>query len=1182
MEIYNNLGVKVLDIPVDDTSYRYRAIMGDNSLTLKYSLAEHVELPVGSYCDYQGQRFTLIRPEALKMQHSRSFEYTVTLDTPQANAKMWKFRNTVDGRLKFPLTAKPHEHLEMFVANMNRRDSGWTIGGCIEGEEKVITYDHDYCWDALAKMAEEFNTEFEIDNKTVYLRRVERFKGQPLSLSYGRGNGFKSGIGRSNDGTNPPVEILFCQGGTENIDPSKYGGRELHLPKNAVLRYDGSKFEGETGYDSTHARAYVTDAQGLSIRRSDRQLSSQAEDSLDLTHIYPKRVGTVSGVVVVDAQKCFYDFIDSSIPASLNYEECLIAGETMTVVFQSGELAGHGEFEVKYYHSTVQEEQDDGTIITKAAKRFEIVPKEEDGITMPSSTFIPAVGDKYAVFGCQLPQAYINDAQTKTGAEWDMYREGVRYMYDNEEALFSFSGELDGIWAKRDWVNIGGHIVLGGYISFTDSRFQSEAVLVRIIGIKDYVNNPHSPEIELSNKTVSAGFVTTIKQAEAQEVYTEEMAKAAMSFTKRRFRDAKETIDMLNVLIDFGFDHFTEAITPITVQTMSMLVGDESLQFRFVNRKTAPISEVPSYIAYNQQTKVLTAPATILQHLTLGINTMKASHTPSEYKFWDVAAYTSARLDTPSKKYYFYVRANKANTNAVFLLSETAHAMNDTNYYWFLVGVLNSEFDGERSFATLYGFTEILPGRITTDRILSTDGNTYFDLSQGEIGGNIKIKAGSSGLTNLSDYSVITDAFNNVGTELNVLGDGISAHSTAIDTINNTISTAGWITRADGNTWWAGKALEDGNTIISYINQTATTTTIASSKINLVGAVTFQMFGNSLQSLINGKADSSSLGDLATKNTVSSSDLATALANTINGKANSSDLGALATLDSVAWTNLATNLKNEINGKVNSSLLSTAFVSKAMLDSTIIVGGYIETSLLNVTHIAAVSGSIAGFDISNTNIVSTSGAYDGGSDAAALSSSQFHLYASGNSKAYMGYSASNCRAEIGLNTYNGSSQKKIMCDLRDTTAAAYTYTKIGLYVDIYDTYNAEELAYNSNVTENIGATAIYINRGHVTGLKRHLRHISGNNTAYMTKDDSLVHFHNTTSIDAYLPSGCEDGQEIWVMPWNTTVKVKARSGQYIHRGGNNSETEVSCSGSQYHIFIYCAYNGRWVFGYLNE
>ena len=38
MEIYNNLGVKVLDIPVDDTSYRYRAIMGDNSLTFLWGL----------------------------------------------------------------------------------------------------------------------------------------------------------------------------------------------------------------------------------------------------------------------------------------------------------------------------------------------------------------------------------------------------------------------------------------------------------------------------------------------------------------------------------------------------------------------------------------------------------------------------------------------------------------------------------------------------------------------------------------------------------------------------------------------------------------------------------------------------------------------------------------------------------------------------------------------------------------------------------------------------------------------------------------------------------------------------------------------------------------------------------------------------------------------------------------
>ena len=105
MNIYNANNQLVLAVDVDDESYRYRAICGENELTLKYSLAVHVELPVGAYCDYQGQRYTLERPESFKMKHTRNFEYTVTMESYQAKAKIWKFRNPVDGRLKFPLTA---------------------------------------------------------------------------------------------------------------------------------------------------------------------------------------------------------------------------------------------------------------------------------------------------------------------------------------------------------------------------------------------------------------------------------------------------------------------------------------------------------------------------------------------------------------------------------------------------------------------------------------------------------------------------------------------------------------------------------------------------------------------------------------------------------------------------------------------------------------------------------------------------------------------------------------------------------------------------------------------------------------------------------------------------------------------------------------------------------------------
>ena len=715
MVIYSDKDIKILEVEVDDNSYRHRVIMGDYNVTLYYSLAEHVELPVGAYCIYQGERYTLKRPEAFKMKHSRNFEYTVTMESGQADAKMWKFRNPVDGRLKFSLTAKPREHLQMFVDNMNRRDTGWKVGECVDGDEVCISYNHAYCYDALSQMASTLNTEFEFVGKTVHLHKVEYNKNNPLPLSYGRGNGFKPNVGRENYGDTPPVEILYVQGGTDNIDASKYGSSELLLPKSQVIGFDGEKFSDEEGFNEENARWYTTDDKGYSIHRTDKELTSLAEDSLDCSDIYPKRVGTISKVTVVDEANNFYDIIDDSIPESLNYEECLIEGETMTVIFQSGMLAGK-EFEVKYYH-----EPKNG----KSGRRFEIVPQEIDGQTMPNETFAPKAGDKYAVFHCMLPEAYICDNESKTGASWDMFRQGVKYLFDNEETKFTFSGELDGIWSKKDWLNIGGKIKLGGYIKFSDERFQKEGVLVRITGIKDYINKPYSPELELSNNTVGSSFTTKLKELESNEVLVEEYHQDALQFTKRRFRDAKETMEMLE---DALLDNFTQSISPITIQTMQMLVGDESLQFRFVNSKTNPVA-VFHNVTYDAANKQLHVPAGIIQHMTLGIDTISSTHAASEYKYWDVAEYTSARLDDGTKKYYLYAKVSKTAQTGEFLLSETAIKMEAvTGYYHLLVGILNSEYDGERSFATLYGFSEILPGRVTTDKVVSGDGNSYFDM----------------------------------------------------------------------------------------------------------------------------------------------------------------------------------------------------------------------------------------------------------------------------------------------------------------------------------------------------------------------------------------------------------------------------------------------------------------------
>lgn len=736
MNIYNSAGGLLASVVVDDNSYRNRAIMGDHNLTLYFSLAVHLEIPVGSYVEYQNVRYTLERPEALKMKHSRLFEYTVIFEAYQSCAKRWKFRNTVDGRLKFPLTATPREHLQMFVDNMNRRDSGWTVGACIVAEERLISYDHCYCIEALQQIAQEYETEFEIVGKTVSLHKIEYNKSTPLALSYGRGNGFKPNVGRSNSSDTMPVEILFVQGGDRNINPSEYGGRELLLPKGQTLTYEG--------------RTYVASNDGLSIQRSDRALSSQSEDSLDCTDIYPKRVGIVGQVITVDAEKNFYDFTDrnSSADPCPNYEECLIEGETMTVIFQSGMLAGR-EFEVKYIHNAKTEKG-----VQKLGRRFEIVPQEEDGQTMPNATFKPAAGDTYVVYHCYMPQSYIRDDAHQAGASWDMFRAAAKYLYEHEEQRFTFTGELDGIWAKQDWENIGGKILLGGYVSFTDARFQSTSVLVRITGIKDYINNPHSPEITLSNETITSGFGSEFKKVQSEEVVIEDNYRRGEQFTKRRFRDAQETMRMLEQSLIEGF---SDSISPIAAQMLQLLVGDESLQFRFVNSHTAANPTIVNPVfAFNGATGVFTVTGGyFLQHLTVGINTIQSSHDVSEYLWWSVQAYTSAVLDDPDKRYYLYLKCPTAGSvNCQYILSETAIKMEGVSgYYHFLVGVLNSEFEGERSFATLYGFTEITGGRITTDKIVSSDGQTYFNLLLGEIGGKITFKNGTSGLANISEWS---------------------------------------------------------------------------------------------------------------------------------------------------------------------------------------------------------------------------------------------------------------------------------------------------------------------------------------------------------------------------------------------------------------------------------------------
>ena len=514
------------DVVPEETSMRYRAIMAADGLTLEFRLPEYIDFPIGATCVYDSTTYTLLRPMKIEKEGERYYTYTGYFSAPDDEEYLSRYIvvNPVDRRTSFPYTATPAEFVALIVDNLNEREGvgTWAAGsGSIDGPARLVSFDMYSVWDALQAVAEAFGTEWEIDpaNHLVYLRRVEYFKsvgtgaGDALPLEFGRGGGLREALVRANDG-DPAIERLWVQGGDRNISLASYGSKTLHMPGNTVYGYDGEHFQGETGYDSSHARIYRTDNSGRCIRRNDLVALTRCEAALDLSDIYPSHTGSVTAVYVrngFDSEGSpflYYGFYDTS--NAIDYGQYVIAGQALQVTFQSGMLAGR-TFDVRYTHGT---------------RLFEIVPAEQDGIMMPDGTtgYIPAVGDQYVIYGCTLPQEYIRRDSDRSGAEWEMYRAAVRYLYEHEEDAVAWTLKLDGIALRGSWTTgtqaVRDHLRPGAYIALYDDAMLGEDVakLLRITGIKDYVTRQYWPEVELSNSTVTCSLSSRLRQQDAQSV----------------------------------------------------------------------------------------------------------------------------------------------------------------------------------------------------------------------------------------------------------------------------------------------------------------------------------------------------------------------------------------------------------------------------------------------------------------------------------------------------------------------------------------------------------------------------------------------------------------------------------------------------------------------------------------
>ncbi|MFV0341003.1 MAG: hypothetical protein ACK5MA_10345 [Parachlamydiaceae bacterium] len=721
MQLFTPDNQLLLDTPVDDSSLRFKEIMGDNNLTLKFSLPEYLKaagdelgIPLGSWCEFKAERYMLFSPENFVKQHSEHYDYTLILEAWIAYMKFVKFKFfTVERnpgqpdkmvgapKLKFSLTATPEDFVWLMVDCMNFSGvTGWTVGECIESDPVTIDFNHDYCYGVLQKIADAFNTEWEVDNKTIHIRKVERKDGNgnriSFPLSYGYSNGILPGITRKQFDDSKVVNRVWVQGGDRNINYGTYGNDTLLMPKNSTYEYEGKQ--------------YRTDETGCFVEPVGRT-SSLSEDSLDISKVYPKRVGTITQVFEVDDAQGFYDFTDTSIPDTLDFSKMFIPGETMTVVFQTGQLAGM-EFEVKYIHSE---------------RKFKLVPNTDNGLTYPKGSIIPEAGDKYGVFHMSLPPEYIDSAEIEARDE------AVKFLYENSQPKYTYQWQLDGIFAKEQWGTIGGFLTPGYFVEFSDPQFLPEPVDIRITSVKEYVNKPKSPTIEISNNVTGKALGAVLNEIPTQEQGTDRKDSVIKEYAKRRWKDTQELIDGI---IGMSDEFQENLLSALVFEGMVFRAGAATLQYRFLADDWD--TSIEPGLIFNKTEKRFYCPASRIKHETLEIGGQKP--------YWVIPEYRTDALDAATP-YYLYLKCSKElavvdgrlTGDAIFFISDQRIKIEDEEgFYTLWVAFINSENEeGDRSFTTMYGLAELLPGQLTVDTLRSSDGKSFWKAlkNQFKIGG---------------------------------------------------------------------------------------------------------------------------------------------------------------------------------------------------------------------------------------------------------------------------------------------------------------------------------------------------------------------------------------------------------------------------------------------------------------
>lgn len=685
------------------------ALLGEDTVTLKLTSAKPLQFVVGDYMEVFGSVYTLNKFDEPTKNGEGDFEYSLIFEGLQYKLLAAQYRSAdalgMNPTAEFSLVCDMRMAMGVLVNNMNRVAAPdkevWELGECMDTEFKEYSFSRENCLSVLQRLCQDNKCEFEIQalGNRRYRLNIKQKVGSlfPAKFTFGRGGGIYQ-LRRRNINNDDVISRLYVEGGTQNIT-SKYrnGAQRLRL--------------------ATNAESYVEDNTAIAA-------FGIKEGSRTYDDIFPCRTGHVSSIVSGDV----LSFVDDEM-FNLNEKDSegntkwLIDGTPAKVKFTgTSNLAGY-TFDIQSYDH--------------ATHKFKLARYEDSrGFKYPSESS-PAyqieAGDEYVLLDIVMPQdPYEVDAEAKL-----LERAQADLAADCQPKV-SYELDIEGMTLERAYgseVGITNVFQLGDLLHVVDADINVDKA-IRLTGFtRDCYSKPYKYKLTLSD-TVEVSLIQSILEdiQDNEQDIIDLTNKTNVQLLRMQWRTTQELLGMV-FDADGYFD--TSHIRPSSIETMMLSVGNRNGQF--IMRDVIVTCNALAGGKPNPQLFTIQSNGGILQHYAIEEN----------IRTWQVISDTITLQSSGAM--YLYAQCPKTGSTCRLILSQNRMATEVGTYYYFLVGVLSSIYNGYRELTTTYGNTRITGRCINCGRIESADKQTYFDLDNSEIGGNIKFRSTTGDLLNISE-----------------------------------------------------------------------------------------------------------------------------------------------------------------------------------------------------------------------------------------------------------------------------------------------------------------------------------------------------------------------------------------------------------------------------------------------